>query len=556
MKTKILFFCLTVCIAYSTVRAQDTSYGGLIAPGTTAGTAGNGTNSYFGHQAGFNTTAAGSNNTFTGYQSGFTNTGGDFNTATGVIALFNNSFGYNNTANGGAALFSNTGGYENTASGVAALFSNIGGDQNTAYGFQALYSNTNGNANTAVGREALYANIEGDANTAVGFQALYSNGQVLSGGSLNTAVGYKALYANTTGSFNTATGHQALVDNTEGGENTANGYQALFQNTTGSHNAASGYEALYNNTTGDYNTASGYRALYYGTGNHNTAIGQFAGPALGTVGLSGTIAIGSGATVTADNQARIGSVSTTSIGGNAPWTNLSDARFKKDIKENIPGLDFITQLRPVSYTLNRAKLRTFLGKDTEETITELATSYPREVGFVAQEVEQLLNENEYTRIGIEAPQNDRDHYTIRYSEFVVPLVKGIQEQQQIISAGQKHIEMLQQRIETLENTNSRKSTGNFQDKGTDMAIEGVSLHQNTSNPFDKITTIIAVVPQNIKQAKLMIYNLNGLELERYAINRRGNVSVEIAAGHFPSGTYLYALLTDDRVMTGKMILTK
>ncbi|MEM9686689.1 MAG: tail fiber domain-containing protein [Bacteroidota bacterium] len=541
---------------YDTARAQDTSYGGLIEAGTTAGTAGNGTNSYFGHQAGLNTTAAGSSNTFTGYQSGFTNIGGDFNTATGIIALFNNSFGYNNTANGGTALFSNTGGSENTASGVAALFSNTGGDQNTAYGFRALYANTDGNANTAVGREALYSNIEGDANTAVGFQALYANGSVLSGGSLNTAVGYKALYDNTTGDFNTATGHQALVDNTQGNENTANGWHALRANTTGSHNTATGYEALYNNLTGDYNTASGYRALYYGTGSHNTAIGQFAGPALGTVGLSGTIAIGSGATVTADNQARIGSVGTASIGGNAPWTNLSDARFKKDIKEDIPGLDFITQLRPVSYTLNRAKLLTFLGKDTEETTTELATSYPREVGFVAQEVEQLLNENEYARIGIETPQNDRDHYTIRYSEFVVPLVKGIQQQQQIIRIGQKHIETLEQRIEMLENANSSKSTDNLQNKGTDRASEGLSLHQNTSNPFDKNTTITAVVPQNIKQAKLMIYNLNGLELEHYDINQRGNVSVEISAARFPSGTYLYALLADDRVITGKMILTK
>ena len=554
MKTKILFFCLIVCIAYTTAWAQDTSYGGLIAAGTTAGTAGDGTNSYFGHQAGFNTTAAGSSNTFTGYQSGFSNTTGSFNTATGSTTLFNNTTGHNNTANGGAALFSNTTGAENTATGVAALFNNTTGDQNTVYGYQALYSNIDNNAHTAIGYQALYApNIASGGSIAVGYQALYAPGPLA--GFLNTAIGYQALYANTEGNFNTANGSQALFDNIEGRENTAEGYRALFQNTEGNHNTATGYEALYNNLTGDYNTAFGYRALYQGTeGNHNTAIGYAAGPVFDIPGLGGTTTIGSGATATANSQARIGGVNITSIGGYVPWTNLSDARFKKEIKEDIPGLGFITQLRPVSYTLDRAKLRTFLGKDTEEATAELATSYPREVGFVAQEVEELLNENGYTRIGIETPQNDRDHYTIRYSEFVVPLVKAIQEQQQSIEARQKHIETLQQRIEALQNANTTK---NLQNKGTDSVIEGFSLHQNIPNPFDRSTTINAIVPQNVQQAKIVIYNLNGLELERYDINRRGNVSVEIAASRFPSGMYLYALLADDCIMdTKKMILTK
>ncbi|MEM9686473.1 MAG: tail fiber domain-containing protein, partial [Bacteroidota bacterium] len=541
---------------YGTARAQDTSYGGLIAAGTTAGTAGDGTNLYFGHQAGFNTAAIGSSNTFTGYQSGFSNTTGSFNTATGATALFNNTTGHNNTANGGAALFSNISGGENTASGVAALFSNTTGDQNTAYGHQALYSNTEEYAHTAIGYQALYSSDADNPSTAVGYQALYSNGPASSGGLgfLNTAIGYQPLYTNTEGIFNTATGAQALFDNIGGDENTAEGYRALFRNTTGNHNTASGYEALYNNLKGDYNVAFGYQALYQGTGNHNIAIGYAAGPVFGIPGLSSTKTIGSGATATANSQTRIGGVATSSIGGYASWTNLSDARFKKDIKENIPGLDFIIQLRPVSYTLDRAKLRTFLGKDTEEATTELATSYLREVGFIAQEVEQLLNENGYTRIGIEAPQNDRDHYTIRYSEFVVPLVKAIQEQQQSIEVRQKRIETLQQRIEALQNANT---TNNLQNKGADSAIEGFSLHQNIPNPFDQNTTINAVVPQNVQQAKIVIYNLNGLELERYDINRRGNVSVEIAANRFPSGMYLYALLTDDRVMdTKKMILTK
>ena len=42
----------------------------------------------------------------------------------------------------------------------------------------------------------------------------------------------------------------------------------------------------------------------------------------------------------------------TSIGGYANWTNVSDKRFKTDVREDIPGLDFIMALNPVSYRLN------------------------------------------------------------------------------------------------------------------------------------------------------------------------------------------------------------
>lgn len=37
--------------------------------------------------------------------------------------------------------------------------------------------------------------------------------------------------------------------------------------------------------------------------------------------------------------------------------NLSDGRFKEDVQENVPGLEFIKELRPVTYTVNVDKLQ-------------------------------------------------------------------------------------------------------------------------------------------------------------------------------------------------------
>ena len=195
-------------------------------------------------------------------------------------------------------------------------------------------------------------------------------------GSYNTATGYQALYSYTTGDFNTANGAYALFLNTVGVNNTANGYQALYANTTGAYNTANGYRALFSNTSGVHNTANGNRALYVNTtGHYNTATGFSAGSVsdnslfctfIGyaayqstSTDFSNSTALGNACRITANNQVRIGNSSVTSIGGYEPWTNLSDARFKKNIRDNVPGLAFINQLHAITYTIDVTKLKHF-----------------------------------------------------------------------------------------------------------------------------------------------------------------------------------------------------
>ena len=60
-------------------------------------------------------------------------------------------------------------------------------------------------------------------------------------------------------------------------------------------------------------------------------------------------------------------------------------------------------------------------------------------GFLAQEVEQAAKAANYEFSGYDTPKTERDLYKIKYAEFVVPLVKGMQEQQAIIEALQKDV---------------------------------------------------------------------------------------------------------------------
>jgi hypothetical protein len=319
------------------------------------------------------------------------------------------------------------------------------GYYNTAMGIGALYANTTGFYNTASGNQALYSNIEGYLNTASGYGALYSN----TGGTDNTASGAFALYLNKTGFSNTASGYGALRSNNTGCYNTASGNQVLQANSTGMANTASGYRALYYNTTGTGNTAIGESALLSNaTGTANTAIGSSAN--VGSGDLENATAIGYAALVNASNKVVIGNTDVTVIGGYANWSNLSDSRFKHAVREDIKGLDFIARLRPVTFKLDIPALNAHLGVDRrmeEVGIEYVSTSNKGDIvysGFIGQDVEAAAREVGYDFSGVVPPQNDKDHYSLKYAEFVVPLVKAVQEQQEMI-------EKLQERVRELEN---------------------------------------------------------------------------------------------------------
>jgi hypothetical protein len=354
---------------------------------------------------------ASAGNTFVGQQAGNFTMGG-----------LNSYEGTNNTAIGSQSLFSNTTGFSNTASGSQSLYANTTGTSNTASGTDSLYLNTTGSFNTASGASSLFVNTTGAHNTASGYQSLVSNKT----GTDNTASGSNSLFSNTTGSFNTASGTNSLFSNTTGNYNTASGSISLYFNTTGYRNTASGYYSLYSNTTGYQNTASGYNAGFTNTtGVNNTFLGT--GTDAATNNLYDATAVGFGAIVDASYHVRIGDTNVTQIGGQVAWSNLSDARHKENIRDLDLGLDFVLQLRPVSFTMKQGNGRT-------------------DMGFLAQDVEAVLGDD-YNVLGIGGDQ-DRT-LSLRGTDLIAPMVKAIQEQDATIKVQQAQIEAQRGEIQEL-----------------------------------------------------------------------------------------------------------
>ena len=409
-------------------------------------------NTALGVRALFSNTASGYNNTAIGYATLYGNTTGDYNTANGYGALRYNTAGSANTANGYQSLNNNSTGDGNTANGELSLFYNTTADHNTANGYRALFYNSTGNKNSAFGSGALYTNQTGDQNVAVGYNALYDNTA-----NYNTAVGYLAVENNTSGDHNTAIGLMAQRLNTTGSSNTALGTHSLYNNVVGNYNLAVGRNALYSNKSSN-NTAVGYKALYSNnSGSNHTAIGYDADVSIAN--LNNATALGYNATVNASNKVRIGNSSVTTIEGQVAFTSVSDKRIKENVQEAVPGLSFISELRPVTYTLNTRKQDEITMQAMPDSIKEkrmlsdedyLESSSIVRTGFIAQEVEAAANKVGFDFDGVSAPQNETDLYGIRYAEFVVPLVKAMQEQQEIIKEQQATINDLLKRVEALE----------------------------------------------------------------------------------------------------------
>ena len=452
---------------------------------------------------------------------------------------------------GEQAMEKNTTGSLNVAMGSGALDYNTTGSGNTAGGHWAIGFNQAGNENTAFGEYALSGNLNGSYNTAVGCRSLFSV-HLISGsdtgfgeGEANTAIGYETLRDLTTGGYNVAMGMHALRINNTGNSNIGLGYQSLTNNGSGSNNVAIGNQSLITNTTGNY----------------NTVIGSGADVSQGD--LTNATAIGYGAKATKSNQVFIGNADVTSIRSFSYLSTISDARIKKNVQNNVPGLNFINKLQPVTYNLDYSAInnlqKTSVPQENQLAATRADQNSPLYTGFIAQDVEKAAQSIGYDFDAIDVNKNNsNDLYGLKYTEFIAPLVKAVQELSEQNDEKDKAIASLQSQIDTL-----TKLVNKIMGNDTKLSLENnpsvsnSSLEQNFPNPYSESTTIKYTLPQNFFSAKIVIADTSGKVFKQIPVSGPGTNSVKIEAGSLRAGNYLYSLYVDNTLIdTKKMILTK
>jgi hypothetical protein len=266
-------------------------------------------------------------------------------------------------------------------------------------GYQSLSQNSTGSANIAFGKNSLFSNQDGEYNFAAGVESLYNN----TDGENNIAIGFLSLKNNTWGSNNIAFGFNALSENVSGSDNVAIGYSAGSSITEGYDNLTIGNNAGSNLTNGDNN-------IVIGVG------GQASSP-------------------TVDNEITLGNSSITTIrSATTAITSLSDRRDKTDIQTISEGIDFIKQLKPVSFTWNT--------RDKSKVGIKSA-------GFIAQD---LLALQKTSTIGANldlVSENNPEKLEARYNNLLPVMVKAIQDQQAIIEDQKKRLELLEKLVAEL-----------------------------------------------------------------------------------------------------------
>lgn len=292
---------------------------------------------------------------------------------------------------------------------------------------------TPGTGNLFVGK------YSGEINTGI-YNSFFGQeaGNANTAGQYNSFFGQASGYSNISGYANSFYGLGSGLSNMSGFHNSFFGEAAGNDNTEGSNNSFFGRGSGINNSTGSGNSGLGEQAYYFDAALENTSCIGF---------LSGGV-------VNESDRIEIGNSSVSVIAGHVGFSTFSDERIKKNVNEDVPGLAFITKLRPVTYNLDIHKENEMLSSGSKKEESNWDTKYDIEkikmTGFLAQEVEQAAKDSEYDFSGVQKPDNPDELYSLRYSDFVMPLVKAVQEQQKMIDALTKTNQDLLVRLEALE----------------------------------------------------------------------------------------------------------
>jgi len=345
----------------------------------------------------------GASNLAVGFQAGLTITTTSGNTIVGSGTATAGTIGANNTVVGHDAFNANIDGAASCVvvgkSALAAAHTQTG---TIAIGAATLGNCTSGIGNTGVGYEALALCTDGKRNTAIGYQTLHSAMNV---GDSNTAVGFKSLYA-------------VDPDADDEGANSALGSLSGSTITSGEANTflgfATGASGSNDTTTGDGNTFVGSLAGGSGAGVNDEIVLK-----------AGVDALAGGGTETI----RIGVDSdyiTNDFGENATWTHSSDKRIKKNIKPLDLGLQFVNDLKPVTFNKKAPseypkEFEQYNPKKTKR-INPDAVNY----GFIAQEVKESMDKAGHSKFPM-WKENKDGMQMLGETALIPTLVKAIQE---------------------------------------------------------------------------------------------------------------------------------
>ena len=244
----------------------------------------------------------------------------------------------------------------------------------------------------------------------------------------------------------------------------------------------------------------------------------------------------------------------------------SDQMFKTNINNIANPQSIIAQLQPKEFYFDST------------SYTQFNFAKEKQYGFIAQEVELILPElvsdqifpAQYDSLGnqISAAVNYKG---LNYNAFIAILMKGMQEQQNQLDsvntlvANQDSINTdLETRLAELEACISNIGICNGGGNGNKISTQTVTLEnlnaivldQNLPNPFAESTQINYMLPDDVLNAKMLFYDMNGRIINEVNINDRGNGTLTVYGENLEKGIYTYSLIADGKLIATKKMVKK
>ena len=219
-------------------------------------------------------------------------------------------------------------------------------------------------------------------------------------------------------------------------------------------------------------------------------------------------------------------------------TQTSDYRLKENIRQLDGGnLSKLMDMNVVKYRLKNYEV------NVGDTATVPHYAFDKDnpllksdhYGLIAQELKEI-----YPELVEEAADG---YLSINYIELIPILIKSVQE--------------LKAKVDELESNADRAPIRGDEIAKSSQPAFPATLYQNNPNPFTENTIVKCLIPQEVSNAALYIYDMNGRQIDSRIITERGEISLTIEGGSLDAGIYLYSLITDGEVVdTKRMILTK
>ena len=175
-------------------------------------------------------------------------------------------------------------------------------------------------------------------------------------------------------------------------------------------------------------------------------------------------------------------------------------------------------------------------------------------------------------------KNEKQVYSLKYAEFVVPLVKSVQEQQAIIEEKEERIKTMEAENREFRNRladvrqqlSQIHSKLDAQEQSLDECCEakenprgfenlaglpGAYLGQNIPNPFENSTVIPYFISEETEgMAFIRVFDLNGKQIQEFKLATKGMSQVEFVTGNLPAGIYSYSLFVNDEKVDSKQMV--